>query len=41
MIPDLSKIEFKQRKGDNKLKSYVKDIVNVFLWYVELVPDFL
>ena len=40
MIPDLSKIEMKQRKGDNKLKSYAKDIVHIFVWYVELVSDF-
>ena len=40
MQVDLSKIEMKQRKGDNKLKSYAKDVVHIFLWYVELVSDF-
>ena len=40
MQVDPSKIELKQRKGDNKLKSYAKDIVNIFLWYVELLSDF-
>ena len=37
---DPDKIEMKQRKGENKLQSYAKDCVSLFLWYVELVSEF-
>ena len=37
---DVGKVEMKQRKGENKLSRSAKDIVELYLYFVELMPEF-
>ena len=40
MIVEYKKVELKQRKGSNKMQSSAKDIVDLFLYYVNLMLEF-
>ena len=37
---DVGKVEMKQRKGENKLSRSAKDIVELYLYFVNLMPEF-